>query len=359
MSSATTERYPHSPWPRYEAAELGLTKYWYPVLSSRSLRRKPIAVQLLGEKVVLIRDQGRVYALADRCAHRGTPLSLGRRDFPGTISCCYHGWCYSLETGKLVAALTEGPSSPIVGKVSVCTYPVLERIGLIWIYMGTGEPPPVEEDIPEELLEPNVLWCTRISVQEGNWRYAVENHFDDSHAYYLHRNAQYSLFWHMAAWRIGTRVVHAGKWLERQYDRLEYEGEYPGLGRWPQRQFWPKKSWRAKVSVRLPSTGRVAFRAFTGYKFFTPVDSNHFIFVQLLAKRTTRFAAMLFRLQYWLYRRWLYHVLFNDQDMLMVKVSHTKGPERLFGPDASIIAWRKLCEEARCDGSPLEARQVS
>lgn len=354
MNSEKSDRHGPGPSSRYEAAEVGLANYWYPVLPSRKLRSKPMVVQVLGEKIVLIRDQGRVYALADRCAHRGTPLSLGRRDFPGTITCCYHGWCYSLATGQLVAALTEGPHSPIVGKVSVLTYPVEEHIGLVWIYVGAGDPPPIEEDIPEELLDANMVICVRISVNEGNWRYAVENHFDDSHAYYLHRTALYSLFWRMAAWRAGSRVVPAGKWLERQYEGLEYEGDYPGLGRWPRRPFWPQKAARIKVSVRLPSTGRVAFQEFTGYKFFTPVDKNRFVFVQLLAKRATGIGALVFRLKYWLFRRWLYHVLFNNQDMLMVKVSHTKGPEHLFGPDRSITGWRKLCEEARANQTAPE-----
>ncbi|MBI3077144.1 MAG: Rieske 2Fe-2S domain-containing protein [Deltaproteobacteria bacterium] len=337
---------PVSSWPHYEALEMGLKNYWYPILCSRSLRRNPVSLRLFGERVVLIRDQGRAYALADRCAHRGTPLSLGRRDFPGTISCSYHGWCYSLATGQVVAALTDGPDSPMVGKVSIRAYPVEERIGFVWIYMGEGEPPPVEEDIPEELLDPRMVICARITDQEGNWRYAVENHFDDAHANSLHRSALYSVFWRQPAWRTGIRVVRNGKWLEREFEGQYFEGEYPGLGRWP-RHSTPKRRAPVTVSVQLPGTGRVAYRQFTAYKFFTPIDKGHFRFTQLVTKRATGLGPVIFRLQYWLYRRWLYHVLFNNQDMLMTKVSHTQGPERLFRPDVSITAWRKACEEAR------------
>lgn len=341
-------------WPHYEAIEGGLRNYWYPVLASGRLRRKPVALQLFGEKVVLIRDRGHAYALADRCLHRGTPLSLGRRDFPGTISCSYHGWCYSLATGQMVAALTDGPDSPMAGKVAVRTYPVEERIGFVWLYMGEGAPPPVEEDIPEELLDPRMAICARITDQEGNWRYAVENHFDDAHANYLHRTALYSLLWRQPAWRTGIRVVRNGEWLEREFEGQYYEGDYPELGRWPRHRL-PKKRAPVKVSVRLPGTGRVAYLQFTAYKFFIPIDRDHFRFVQLVTRRTSRPGGVLFRLQYWLYRRWLYHVLFNNQDMLMTRVSHTRGPERLFRPDVSITAWRRLCEEARTDQGLLEA----
>ena len=90
-----------SAWPRYDAAVEGFRNYWYPVLFSRQLGRKPRPVMLAGERTVLIRDHGRVYALSDRCPHRGVPLSAGRREFPGFITCAYHGWTYDLQTGDV------------------------------------------------------------------------------------------------------------------------------------------------------------------------------------------------------------------------------------------------------------------
>src|SRR5512132_1863284 len=110
-----------STWPKYEAAVLGFRDYWYPVTWSRKVGARPIAVTVLGERIMLIRDKGRVRALNDRCPHRGVPLShpMSSREFPGssTWSCCYHGWTFDLETGVLVAAITDGPDSPICGKV--------------------------------------------------------------------------------------------------------------------------------------------------------------------------------------------------------------------------------------------------
>ena len=100
---------PYRSWPRYEAADTGFRHYWYPVLESRLLKKRPKAIKVLGEKIVLMRDGDKVRALHDRCPHRGVPLSAGRREFPGTISCIYHGWTYKLATGELVAALTDGP----------------------------------------------------------------------------------------------------------------------------------------------------------------------------------------------------------------------------------------------------------
>jgi phenylpropionate dioxygenase-like ring-hydroxylating dioxygenase large terminal subunit len=120
-------------WPRYAAAATGLRNYWYPVMWSRDLGRKPVALRLCGEPITLLRENGKAYGLFDQCPHRGIPLSVGRQEFPGTWTCRYHGWTFELETGVLKAALTDGPDSPICGKVRVRTYPVEERAGLIWV----------------------------------------------------------------------------------------------------------------------------------------------------------------------------------------------------------------------------------
>ena len=73
----------------YEAASDGLTEYWYPVLLVRQLGRRFRSVRLLGRDVVLIRDGGKIFALDDRCPHRHIPLSLGRKEFPGTVTVSY------------------------------------------------------------------------------------------------------------------------------------------------------------------------------------------------------------------------------------------------------------------------------
>ncbi len=130
-----------STWPTYAAATTGLRNHWYPVTWAKEIT-KPTSVTLLGEKIALGRDGDRIWALADRCPHRGVPLSFGSVEFPGTISCAYHGWTFDTRDGLLCAAITDGPASPIVGKVSVQSYPVEQRHGLVWIYIGDTD----EED---------------------------------------------------------------------------------------------------------------------------------------------------------------------------------------------------------------------
>lgn len=51
----------------------------------------PIRRKIIGEPVVIFRDQGGVvHALEDRCAHRRAPLSMGRLE-GDNIRCMYHG----------------------------------------------------------------------------------------------------------------------------------------------------------------------------------------------------------------------------------------------------------------------------
>src|SRR5664279_3798223 len=114
------------PYARFDVPKLGFENYWYPVILASELARKPKPVRLLGQDVVLFRDRARLFALQDRCPHRGVKLSLGQCQYEGsgTISCPYHGWTFDGATGNLVAALMEGPDSPIVRKIGVPTYQV-------------------------------------------------------------------------------------------------------------------------------------------------------------------------------------------------------------------------------------------
>ncbi|MFI0355723.1 Rieske 2Fe-2S domain-containing protein [Actinomadura sp. 9N407] len=114
---AAAGRQDWSSWPHYDAAAEGFRGYWYPVTWSSHITGDPRPYTICGEKIVLIRDGGTAYALHDRCPHRGVPLSQGDQQFPGTISCPYHGWTYDLPTGRLAAVITDGPDSRICGKV--------------------------------------------------------------------------------------------------------------------------------------------------------------------------------------------------------------------------------------------------
>src|SRR5712692_9350187 len=273
-----------SRWPRYEAAVLGFHEYWYPLTWSRSVGRRPRTYQLLGDPIMVRRERGKVYAFYDQCPHRGIPLSVGRQEFPGTWTCRYHGWTFDLETGVVAAALTDGPDSPVRGKVCAQTYPVEERAGLVWVWMGDGPPTvPVEEDIPEALLRPDVVVCGRITERSGNWRLAAENGYDEAHATYLHRYGAFVTAFQRLPAAIITK--HGGQtegpWLWRVPDQVIPEGDYPGLGRWPKRRWWNRGRDWVKIGIRLPCAMIIQRKATANYAWWEPVDEDTNRYIQL------------------------------------------------------------------------------
>lgn len=348
-----------SPWPRYDDAALGFRNYWYPAMTARKLGRRPVALQILGEQLLFIRYQGKCFALENRCAHRGIPLSLGRCVFPGTntITCRYHGWTYNVADGVCVAALTDGPDSPIVGKAKVKTFPVVERKGIIWVFIGDETAPPLEDDVPYEILRGDAVLGVRVTHRSGNWRLAAENGLDPSHAAYLHRNSWLTLTRKFPAAKTNIEAQIVDGWVGYTQSAPLMEADYPGLGVWPNGEWWkrPRKGAPTKTQIRLPGYLRVnPFPApgIVHFEWYVPVDERHHRYFQFSVKWAAGFKAHAFRAAYWLWWRWLAHVQFNGQDAWMVKLmdpfyAEQDGwrRERLYRPDAGLTAWRKHCHE--------------
>src|SRR5690606_31553593 len=93
---------------RYVEAKLGFRNHWYPVRFSSELEEgRPVAVKVLGVDLLLNRIDGKVFAIRDRCVHRGVRLSAKPECYTkGTITCWYHGFTYRFDTGELVNVLS-------------------------------------------------------------------------------------------------------------------------------------------------------------------------------------------------------------------------------------------------------------
>src|SRR5256885_12823255 len=74
-----------------------LRNYWQPVALTEELKGpRPVkAVRLLGEDLVLFKEQDRYGLLARHCAHRGADLAYGRLE-DGGLRCSFHGWLYDV-----------------------------------------------------------------------------------------------------------------------------------------------------------------------------------------------------------------------------------------------------------------------
>lgn len=348
-----------SRWEKYRAAIGGLTEYWYPVTTAAELKRKRReTVRILGKNLVLFHEQDAFYAILDRCPHRQVPLSMGRIEFPGHISCIYHGWTFELKSGELVAALTDGPNSPVTRKACVRTFPCEERAGLVFVWMGEGAPVPVEEDLPTELLRPDARVYPHARIVEGNWRHAAENGFDEGHVKMVHRTALWVAFRNISAWN-ETRIERSPDrvWLVRKQNKVNLFDDYPGLGSWPKKRFWKPDPATGIVTagsghgidVRLPAILRVKQPGkadWTHYEWYVPVDESHYYYLVLAVTwRGRPWKRFTFWLRYWTYILWIHHYQFNGQDLAIVAAMPESSPSPAFRPDESIIAWRRLVEE--------------
>jgi nitrite reductase/ring-hydroxylating ferredoxin subunit len=360
---------------------LGLRNYWYPALASWRLRRKPKAVRVLGEDIVLYRDGAKLHALADRCAHRGAKLSMGKCLYPGsgTISCPYHGWTYSGESGRCVAKLMEGPETVIPPKARVKAYPVRELAGCIWLFVGDMPAVALEEDLPEHLTRPgewHTIWNWR--TYRCDWRLLSDNLSHDQHAPFLHRTAPELLlqpiFRH--ATRNSATPLPDGKSIGHRTQGGVTGADYPGLGRFPPAQEWyrvmkptgrgveidPVHSAAARkygITYRhismLPSIhliGRPSGDFFT-CRWIVPVDRSTAILYNFnLFRRRGRLKMAADWIDWICWKSWAHDWLFSDQDKWIVEAV-TPGDELLSRTDVGVAAWRRFCITHARRPSPL------
>ncbi|MFJ5841648.1 Rieske 2Fe-2S domain-containing protein [Streptomyces shenzhenensis] len=162
-----------------------MRSYWQPagLVSEMPVERPVKAVRLFGEDLVLFK-RGDGWGLISRfCAHRGVDLSFGRLE-DGGLRCLYHGWLYNDE-GRCVEQPAEPAHSQFLDKIRISNYPCVERNGIIFTYMGAGDPPPFPAfdcfTAPEEYTFAfKGLW-------ECNWLQGLEGGIDPSHVSFLHR----------------------------------------------------------------------------------------------------------------------------------------------------------------------------
>jgi phenylpropionate dioxygenase-like ring-hydroxylating dioxygenase large terminal subunit len=164
--------------------------YWLPALLSDELpdnEGPPVRVKLLSERLLAFRDSMGRYGLIDEfCAHRGVSLWFGRNEECG-LRCPYHGWKYDV-TGQCIEVPSEPEESGFARKIKLKSYPLVERGGVLWTYMG---PPEKRPSLPEwefALLARGHSFMSK-RIQENNWLQAMEGGIDSSHVSFLHRGS--------------------------------------------------------------------------------------------------------------------------------------------------------------------------
>jgi len=162
---------------------------WHPVALADELATAPLAVRLLGDKLVLWRDgAGTVHAWADRCPHRGAQLSLGRVvacEGGAALECPYHGWRF--EPGGHCIHVPALPDFVPPATHRAATHAAVEAQGLVWVRLesdGQGDAalPAFEAEDDAGMRK---ISCGPYDVETSAPR-LVENFLDMAHFGFVH-----------------------------------------------------------------------------------------------------------------------------------------------------------------------------
>src|SRR5262245_2898243 len=160
---------------------------WHCAGWSRELDAAPIGRKLLGHHVVLFRDaNGTAHALGARCPHRGADLARGTV-VDGCIQCPFHGWRFD-GGGQCVRVPSQPERMKISSLARVPAYPLQERKGAVWIWMGDGEtqssePPPDPVALRGRHARRLFFDPRLIDAPSAN---VLENFFDKAHVPFIH-----------------------------------------------------------------------------------------------------------------------------------------------------------------------------
>jgi len=139
---------------------------------------------MLDEPLVFYRTEaGAPVVLDDRCIHRFAPLSAGCLE-GDNIVCGYHGFTYAPSgTCVVIPGVERIPS-----KVGVKSYPVAEKWGWIWVWMG-DEDKVDETKIPDFYYLDDTDWSGKGELLNLNCAYNLvyENLLDLTHAKFVHK----------------------------------------------------------------------------------------------------------------------------------------------------------------------------
>ncbi|WP_222829198.1 Rieske 2Fe-2S domain-containing protein [Segniliparus rotundus] len=159
---------------------------WYAVLRSKELPRNKLAsLHYFGKALIAFRGpDGKATVRDAYCPHYGAHLGGGKL-VDGTVECPFHGWRFDAQGACVLA-----PFSQRTPKVSIAGLPVLEHSGLIFVYVGPGEPAwepkPIPETVSHQFASPiDDRVRVRVHIQEMR-----ENIVDESHFHYIHKQSE-------------------------------------------------------------------------------------------------------------------------------------------------------------------------
>lgn len=315
------------------------TDQWYIVLESTEVKKKPVGVTRLNEKLVFWRDQSnKVHCLSDPCIHRGAALSFGEC-VDNHIRCPFHGLEFD-STGRCVIIPANGAAKPVPENFVAHGYQTYENHGFIWIFFGNTDPGETKPEFFGGLGNHSKL--TRVDPWATHFSRAIENQLDVAHLPFVHRKT---------IGRGGRTVADGPRltWLHKNrfrvdvYNRLEngqpakFPNETPAKPEDSQHlDFIFPNLWQNYLSSRIRIVAA-----------FVPVDLEHTLLYLRLYQNiiTVPGLSHIFNL---LFMPLNIRILHEDRRVVQTQVPKAgklDGTEMLFAADMPIVQYRRKRQE--------------
>ncbi|MDQ2066053.1 aromatic ring-hydroxylating dioxygenase subunit alpha [Xinfangfangia sp. CPCC 101601] len=160
---------------------------WYVAAWDHEIGQALTPVRMLDQPIVLYRTSaGKVAALEDACPHRKLPLSKGRL-LGDQVECGYHGLTFDAS-----GTCTRVPGAErIPHRACVRSYPVEERYGLVWVWMGEAALADPAKIFHVDHWEDPTWGINRGDAMtlKCNYLYMSDNLLDPSHVAWVHRSS--------------------------------------------------------------------------------------------------------------------------------------------------------------------------
>jgi vanillate O-demethylase monooxygenase subunit len=257
-----------------------LARAWYPIAISAEVGAAPFAATLLDERLVAYRVHGELVVAADRCPHRGVPMSLGTHDEDGIV-CAYHGLRYGTQ-GRC-NRIPSAPTQRIPTRLALQTYPAIERYGLIWTCLR-----PTSDAAPELPTMPHwedagfqQIVCPSFDIGGSAGR-QVEGFIDVAHFAWIHtatfadpNKAEVESYSTVET----PQGFYADYWSNIGNYPIGVDGRAPPDFRWL-RHFEVHLPFTATLTIHFPDDGRLVImnaaspRSARATRLFAPIARN-------------------------------------------------------------------------------------
>jgi len=167
-----------------EVAPKYLRNSWYMAAWASDLGSDLSGVTICEEPILLFRKtNGDAAAIGGLCPHRFVPLTFGKK-IGDDVQCGYHGMVFD-SSGKCV--LNPHHGGTISPGMKVPSYPVVERYGIIWLWMGAAEAADAEL-IPDFSCYDDPAFETLHGVidMKANYELITDNLLDLTHGEFVH-----------------------------------------------------------------------------------------------------------------------------------------------------------------------------